>query len=633
MQAKILDWAMKRMGLADNPAKVNNTAVVLLDESLLFPVLYSMPEYVPGINITLQFPFYLTSFYSFLNKWLYVLSQFLRNGQVYYKDFQLLISSEVMQKFFPDFVRDFNQKYHSYPDLQITLDYLKGLDQYDVLFGLGKMQARELVEMVLSLVHRIYKDADDFEREYIFHIHSHLQSLKKQINELKIDFSAEIMVSLLRQMFYSIRVPFEGQKINALQVITIMETRNLDFDNVIILSANEGIYPPIKRGQSFFPEFVRAAYQLPILRYQDSLFSYFFYRLLQRAKKVMIVYNSVLDKGVEGKSRYILQLEKETGLIKENHVFTDVLTLPKEIVEGEVENLPETVRSISVSAINTYLTCPRKYYYHYVIGLQAPEQDNDLEMTDAEFGTVVHYTLETLYAELQERTGNNITEHDLKKAKQEVDDFLIRAWQEFNLEHFYNKGFFKILYGAMKEYVNNVLDFDLKYAPLSVISLEKRKGKYETNFDIGEGRQIKLYGIIDRIDRSGEFVRLIDYKTGKKELIVSNFDKLFSQEHNKEVFQLLFYKLLVKDNFKGQKVIPVLYSLPLLRSRGYTGFIKLAGIVYSPDLTHVLDDMVIPEYEERLRVLLRKILFEDRTFPKTGKSDTCNYCPYLELCN
>ncbi len=627
-QAKILEWAFGQMGVEGE--QVARTAIILLDESLLFPVLYSLPEAVTEVNITLQFPFYLASLYSFLDKWLFVLSQLSRNGQVYYKDFNVLLSSEVMQKFFPGFVQAFGQKHAREREVSINRVFLQGLKDADVLFALDGKKGLELIDIVLRLVYRIFRNADDFEREYIYHIHNNLQSLKKQLLDLGVDFSADVMISTLRQIFYSIRVPFQGQKMNALQIMTIMETRNLDFDNVIILSANEGIYPPIKRSQSFFSEFIRAAYGLPILRYQDSLYSYFFYRLIQRAKNVMLVYNAIPDKGAEGKSRYILQLEKETNLIKKHHVFTEILSIPVERDTGTIENLPEPPKAISVSAINTYITCPRKYFYKYIAGLQVPETTSDLEISDSDFGTVVHRTLELVYQELMKQTDNNITAGALNQAKDWVEDFLSQAWTEAGLDSFYDKGFFKVVRSSMYRYVCNVLNHDRAYAPFSIVSLEEREYKYE--LDLGNGKKVLLYGIIDRVDQKGDVIRLVDYKTGKKETNAGQMDKLFSDNHNKEVFQLLFYKLLVKNHFTQYRVVPVLYSLPSLRNSRHTGFIRVDNMELLPELANEMDERIIPEFEQRLQNLLRQILYEDKTFPKTDNTEACAYCDFSGFC-
>ncbi len=638
-QAKILDWAFDHLGIKNNIEKLKNTAVILLDESLLFPVLYSLPETSDEqqhnnlkINITLQFPFYLTSLYSFLDKWLLILSQLQRNKQVFYNDFHILLTSEVLQKFFPDFIHDFENKFKTTPQLAITTDFLHGLTDADLLFELESKNGILLIDKTLQLVHRIFKHADDFEREYIFHIHNDLQSLKKQLLDLGAQLDIDVLIPVLKHNFFSIRVPFEGQSLDALQVATIMETRNLDFENVIMLSVNEGIYPPIKRGQSFFPEFIRAAYHLPILRYQDSLYSYFFYRLIQRSKNVMLVYSSVIDQKAQGKSRYILQLEKETDLIKAKHVFTEVLTLKTEQPDKPLDSIPERRKKISPSAINTYIACPRLYFYRYIAGLKEPEDTNLLEMQSTQFGTIVHRTLELIYSDLSNKTGNNITDQALKEASQHINDFLVKAWEESDIQFAYDKGFFKVMGKAMEAYVARVLDFDRQHAPFSIVSLERSQGQYNTFIDIGDNTTVEIYGIIDRIDRKDDLIRLIDYKTGKDEPKVSNMDKLFEDDSNKAVFQLLLYRLMVQDQFSDMRIIPALYKLSKLGNKGYSTYITINKVEYNPEKSSLLDNEIMPEFQQRLVQLLRKIFLEDKTFPKTQNLKTCSYCPFKTLC-
>ena len=630
-QAKILPWALKKLDLDKKNTDLSKTAIVLLDENLLFPVLYSLPDYIDKVNITLQFPFSLTPLYSFFKKWLRIIRQLFVAKNIYYKDFQILLKTEIIQKYFSDFLNSFKQKYLHKPSLVINYNYLKKITGSNILFTEVK-SANDIIEIALKLLYRIYRNADDFEREYIYHAYVNLNELKKELLEFGQDYEPQIVASLIESIFSSIRVPFEGHSLNALQIITIMETRNLDFDNIVILGANEGIYPPIERSQSFFTESIRAAYNLPILKYQDSLYSFFFYSLIQRAKKVLIVYNSVSDEKVAGKTRYVLQLEKETDLIKKVHIFTENLSLPLTRKANEELHLEIGINKFSASALITYLTCPRRFFYQYVVKLLPPEQEDILEISVSQFGSLVHRAVELFYYDLFKKY-QIISPDNLKQARKNVDTYLNMAWDETNVNLFKNKGYFSVVYDVMKTYLLNVIDYDINYAPFEIVSLEKSKGYY-TNTITVNNKLVQLYGIIDRIDKKENLVRLIDYKTGKKEIKNIKLENLFNNIKQPEVFQLLFYKMLVDKKFQDSKVVPILYSLSVMSKNlhNYSGYLKIDKVDVSFENIDYLDNVIMPTYSKFLKDLINKILFEDKSFTPVYPNPACEYCPYIGFC-
>ncbi len=647
-QAKAIPWVFKDMGInRENKEKLASTVIVLLDESMLFPVLYSLPDYADEINITLQFPFYLTSLYSFFDKWIYLIRQLIVSSKVYYKDFLQLIKTEIARKYFPDFVNGFANVLEHRQILSIQVQDLKDIPQADMLFVFEKKNAGFLLEHVRKLIFWMLKKADDFDREYLYYVYNQLGELISDMEEFDENIDVLMALHLLSQILYSVRVPFQGESVEALQIMTIMETRNLDFENVIILGMNEGVFPKMSRSHSFFSEFIRRAYGLPVMSYRDALYSYIFYRLIQRASNVYLIYNSVPSQGVEGPSRYLLQLEKETNLISQHIVFTDEITIPA--VE-ETFPLPEhdyRPDYISVSAINDYIECPRRFFYKHIVKLPEPQQMDLLEFDHALLGSMVHNVLEKIYSTIARRNNHIIDAENLKAELGKIDQY-IKAFIEQN-EDVAGMDFFsgvnKIKLQVVKDYVRKVIEFDINaYVPFEIISLEKdklsdRNSGYSVKFPVTEDFSLSLYGILDRVDKklidNVEVIRICDYKTGRKETRFGSVEELFGEKPNSPVFQLLFYKYMVKDlkEFSDKIVVPYLYSIPRLLERGYTGYLTTGrNNIYDHGNIAELDEVIMPDFEVRLKDLLRKIIFEDKEFAKTDDATRCTYCPYKELC-
>ncbi len=647
-QAKAIPWVLRDLGInGDNKYKLASTVIVLLDESMLFPVLYSLPEYVDNVNITLQFPFYLTSLYAFFDKWIYLLRQFIVVSKVYYKDFLQLIKTEIARKYFPDFVESFSKKLAEKQILSIQELDLKDVSGAEDLFLFNKENASLLLEHIRNVIFQMLKKADDFDREYLYYVYNQLGGLISDVESFDEAIDVLMSLHLLSQILYSVRVPFQGESEEALQIMTIMETRNLDFENVIIVGMNEGVFPKITRGHSFFSEFIRRAYGLPVISYRDALYSYIFYRLIQRASNVYLIYNSVPSQGVEGPSRYLLQLEKDTNLISQHIVFTDEITIPG---VGEVFQLPVLEyrpEYISVSAINDYIECPRRFFYKHIIKLPEP-QDLDLQEFDhALLGTMVHSVLEKIYSTIARRNNHIIDAEnlnaELQKIDQYIDEFIDQNKDTAGMD-FYS-GVNKLKLQVVKDYVRKVIKFDLDtYVPFEIISLEKdklsdRRSGYSVEFSVTEDFSLSLYGIFDRVDKKDfngvEVIRICDYKTGKKETKFRTVEELFGEQPNSSVFQLLFYKYMVKGikDFSNKVVVPFLYSIPRLLDSGYTGYLTTGRKnIYHHENIIELDEIIMPDFETRLKDLLRKIIFEDKEFPKTEDSTRCTYCPYKDLC-
>ena len=641
-QARILPQIFEQLGLKDNPGQLERTAVILLDEAFLFPVLYSLPDYVEKINVTLQFPLRLTALYSFFEAWFYVINHLKKGFKLYYKDLQQLLDTEIIQKIFPDLSQQLKQLMSQKRELYIALpDQLK---QHIVFSVLNTQNSTEFLDQLLRLVYQIYKKSDQFEREYIYAVYTAINQLQIAIDQLQgFELSIDILLSLLRQYFYDIRVPFEGNSLRGLQIMTIMETRNLDFDNIIMLGLNEGIYPRISRPHSFLTESMRKFYGLPILKYQDSLYAYIFYRLLHHAKNVYLIYNSLVETGNEGKSRYILQLENETDLIKEQYTFTEDLVIPEFSFELKPENIQPLIsqkKILSASALLNYLRCPRMFFLNNVLRLSVPQQE-EFEIGVAEFGDILHSTLEQFYLTIKSQKNSPIIEaQDIEALKPKIPDFVEQAMRNIiNQNIDMNSGDISMAANAIIAYANKVVEYDAQnVAPFEIVTLERdehEKGYYY-NFKVNENLTVTLQGIFDRIHKKDGIYYLLDYKTGKKNHRVT-LDKLFDSSKldykSEPIFQLLIYYLIYKGLNPSHDLVLWLYDVPSMfkEKHNFSPEINVSNITFRPEKLSEIQE-IIKIFEQNLRNLLEQIFSPDQKFPMTDNLKACDNCPFAQIC-
>ncbi len=641
-QARILPKIFEWLGLKDNPQQLERTAIILLDEAFLFPVLYSLPDYVEKINVTLQFPLRLTALYSFFEAWFYVIGQLKKGYKIYYKDLQQLLDTEIIQNIFPEISQQLkqlmSQKRELYTDLP---DNLKNHTVFDVL---NATNATEFLDSLLSLIYRIYQNSDEFEREYIYAVYTAINQLQIAIDELQgFELSLDILLGLLRQYFYDIRVPFEGNSLRGLQVMTIMETRNLDFDNIIMLGMNEGIYPQISRSHSFLTESMRKFYGLPVLKYQDSLYAYIFYRLLHNAKNVYLIYNSLVELGNEGKSRYILQLENETDLVKEQFTFTEDLTMPEFSFNLNPEDIKPLISQktiLSASALLNYLRCPRLFFLNNVLRLSIPKEE-ELEIDAAEFGDILHHTLERFYTDIKNQKNSPIIQaSDIEQYKPNIPVIVEQTIRELINENIdLNSGDIAMVANAVIAYANKVLEYDAQnVTPFEIVTLErgeKNKGFYY-DFKVNDNLTVTLQGIFDRIHKKDGIYYLLDYKTGEKShkaKLENLFDPSKLDYKIEPIFQLLVYYLIYKGLNPAHNILLWLYDIPSMfkEKHNFSPQIQVAGITFDTSKLSEIDE-IIKIFEQYLRNLLLEIFSPDQQFPMTDNLKTCEHCPFTQIC-
>ena len=476
------------------------------------------------------------------------------------------------------------------------------------------------------------------------------QILEKQTE--KVDLKT--FKGLFRKATRSVKIPFSGEPVEGLQVMGVLETRNLDFKHVFMLNMNEDIFPAAQRNGSFIPYRIRKAFDLPTFEVQDAIYAYLFYRLFQRSERLSFYYNMYADFGMSGEvSRFIRQLEQESKLTIKRKKLSNSIQV-KERLPISIEKTEEVLdrlsiytdkvplkdqKKLSASALNVYYNCKLQFYFKYVLRLFSGDELSD-ELDKRNFGNVLHRTLEYLYQDaIDGKPDCVVTENDFFKIRNSVDGAIEKAFRKhFGMgekRKFELKDRNVVMADLIRKFVHKIIDIDEAYAPFSILSLE---GKYEQTFPIqsnGQTYKIRLGADIDRVDQKDGAVRVIDYKSGKDAKEIESIEKVFDptpgttwkKGRNKAGFQTLFYALLyTSNNGTAQAVIPGLLNMQELFQPDFDYRLTLGG---SP-LTDARP--YLETFESKLSELLSEIFDTDQPFDQTEDERSCKFCDFKGIC-
>lgn len=650
-QAKVAGDIIKDKYL--NEANLSNTAIILFDENLLIPLLNSIPEELSKYNITMGYPLKNTPIYSLLESLLTIKlnSEYLyknRDGDVISTDDVIsLLSNHYFGKLIDENrvdnlvnrMKDNNMAFISRKVIEETFVGYEQLYQHlsDFVFDSSK-DMKYLNSKLMTLFKYIgdslkVSEEVDINMEFFAIFDVVLRELDKIMNvyaDINIDFKTYI--KMVQSSIRNGSISFYGEPLTGLQIMGILETRTLDFDNLILLSVNEGNIPKNIKPSTFIPADVKRCFDIPSIQDKTSIYAYYFYRLILKAKNIHIVYNteqSVL--GSSDKSRYILQILNELKpIIGENRV-TERIETPKHISqinpivkveknEKIIAKIDELVNGgLSPSALNVYLNCTLQYYYQYVIGMGKDRGEITGVLESDVIGSAIHKTLNCLYEPF---IGCNLVTNELKgKIAITLDTILKQEFENGDSKH--GKNF--LIRKVMESYIERFIDMEseeISKGAEIMISMLEQKLEYKMKLN---DRDIVLKGFIDRVDRFNDDIRIVDYKTGnvvKNEVSISEISDL---ESKSKAFQLLFYALLYakENNIDEQKIESGIYSLRNLKG----GFLKLnfKDKEITPDL--------ITEFEEYIKVKVSELLDIQTPFTQTDTSENCQYCSFKSVCN
>ena len=644
------------------------TAVVLCNEALLQPVLHALPDNVKHINITMGFPLSQTPAYSFVNALmeLHTSGYNPNNGRYLFAEVISVLKHPYTRQLSPEaekleqtLTRD--NRFYPLPS------ELKQDNVLELLFtprrnnlDLCSMLSEALKEVAVIYQQQAASHSDAFDqlyRESLFKTYTLVNRFHTLIESKELNVQAGTFQRLLTRVMSSSSIPFHGEPAIGMQVMGVLETRNLDFRHLIMLSVNEGQLPKAGGDSSFIPYNLRKAFGMTTIDHKIAVYAYYFYRLMQRAEKVTLVYNTATDGINRGElSRFMLQFLIEWGypvLRKQLEAAQSpqdstpiIIEKTPDIMERmksvfDIRNNPKAL--ISPSALNCYLDCPLKFYYKYVALLSAPDEVT-ADIDSAKFGSIFHYAAEHIYKDLTAH-GKLISKENLEtllKDEVRLQTYVDNGFKElfFNLppneQPEYN-GIQLINSAVIVKYIQQLLRNDLRYAPFTFIGSEQRIFE---NIEICTSTgdiQSRIGGINDRIDSKGESLRIVDYKTGGDADTPANVQSLFipDKKRSNYVFQTFLYASIVckklREKNDSRLVAPALLYIHRAASEKYSPVIQM-GEPRKPK--EPVDNFAQYEgdFRENLKTLLEDIFNPDISFTQTEIEDKCAYCDFRALC-
>lgn len=669
-----------------------NVAIVLSDESLLQSVIHSLPQEVESINITIGYPLQQTPFYSLIQQLIQLQGiGHSKQGDTYRLHYVLIALRHPYTRYISEKYTKLLAKLDEQKRFYLSRDFLSmdGDEGLTLLFrNLEEATAsqdeynRKLITYLLDVLRTIGTHAkelnDPLFHESLYRTYTLLNRLQDLIiaGDLQVDIIT--LERLIRQLIQTTSIPFHGEPAEGIQVMGVLETRNLDFDHILVLSCNEGKLPKGVNDSSFIPYTLRKAYGLTTVENKVAIFAYYFHSMLQRAHDITLTYNNATEDGQSGEmSRFMLQMMVESQhSIKRKTLVAGQKPLRPAYSDAqktdEVMAVLDNIKMITPTFLNTYQRCQKQFYYKYVKGLLEPDEIDEDEVDNKIFGNIFHRAAELFYYTFASKDdiatddqGKQrlihpivITADDLDHALKDTSLIYRLVDQAFREELFkvsssdyhpkYN-GLQLINKEVIASYLRQLITIDRRQAPFTIIGMEIA---VSTTLGVATARGQKLFrigGFIDRLDSvaasgnpsaSGnlaERIRVIDYKTGRSRTShPKDIEEVFSTQplaigkHNDYYLQAILYSLIVKNdrryNPAQEPVSPGLLFIQNAGAEDYDPTLKLGK--------ELLTD-VVPleaEFTNHLRSLLSNIYDPALPLKPTDDKKRCTFCPYAALC-
>ena len=616
------------------------TAIVLTDEKLLMPVLYSIPQMIKTFNVTAGYPMGQTPVYILFE---YLVRLFLNiKDRKHYKElFQNIIKHHIVDSVLEDTEK---QKINSYligldssKTSFINIDDIIEIKTISKIFDFSPDTyiGDYLLDVFSSLAKRYYEtEHEKINLEFMTKIIDELTQINNLFAQSDFVPSTKVYVQSIRKHIQSISIPFDGEPLLGVQIMGILETRNLDFENVLILSMNDENYPSSSVRRSFIPHVLREGYSLPTHRYQEAMYTYYFYRLMQRSTRIDIAYCSSTEGLKNGEvSRYVSQLKFEkihplnniNLSLKVNSYDKLGSCLKDEKFRSYAQDLGSGKIAISPSAIDMWMTCQMKFYFYRILKIKS-EQEVEEGISAMDFGNSVHKVLDVLYEQIVSRSNADAIEILNKILKSNEIKVKVQEWIEESFPDIVNSGSTNSIRTFIESYIETVIKYDISRTDNFVVKLLEEK--INTTINLPTGHKMRLAGFVDRIDSSNLVDMIIDYKTGspatKKETIESLFDSEVERV-NKPYIQSLIYCYMYKKQ-TGRNVVPALFYPKVMKKPDFNPRLLING-------NHIDNyDIVAEEFESQLIGTLCEIVDNSESLHRTSVVERCEYCDYKKIC-
>jgi len=640
-----------------------NTAVVIPDENLLLPLLYAVPEHINKINVTMGYPMQFTPVAGLMEH-IFELHKRkkLVEGEVkfYHRTVSNILNHQFIIMVCGNTINNINSHIRKQNLIYVPAEVLHQHKLLQAIFQ-PEIEAETLLDYLLNILKLLYgawqkikeKSADyQLESGFLYQYYITVNRLSGILKMYKpaISMQLDTLISLVKQLTSGITIPFVGEPLDGLQVMGALETRGLEFENVIISSFNEGIYPKKSFSNSFIPYNLRKGFGLPTYEHQDAITSYNFYRLIHRTKRIFLLFDSRIDNGITGEvSRFYHQLKYLYQLnILEKKVAYDISIRADDDIQIEKDeriivklnsflDASQSNTALTASSINAYIKCPLLFYLTYIETIQPMDELSEKLEADV-FGSIFHQVIARLYQPYVNQTIYPEVLEAMLKEENTIKSYISEAFANL---------FFKLPTGSTMElrgnnlliaqvifkYIRGVLTSDKRYAPFTYISGEK---KYTSILKTRYG-EVNLKGYIDRVDAKDGVVRIIDYKTGSGSLEFKDWSDLFSHEPESKkqaphVLQTLLYGYLYKQKTQLKQIIPAIIYTKHIFNQDFSPL-----IVYKPEINtqQVIDNYfdVEKDFLSGLTSCIEEIFDPEIPFQQTQLHDNCKYCDFKNICN
>ena len=656
-----------------------HTAVVMCDENILLPVMHSLPTEADKVNITSGFPLGMTPVASLISQ---LFDLYTIGSQQHGKRYRTQYVTKVLTHPYAHYISSCTKKIFQqltdghifFPDSkQLTMNGDdEGLNmlfptstdftQVDnspnaTIVNTGNISLLRQIGMLIKRIGVNAKtESDALFQESVFRMYTILNRLELLAASGDMDVDITTLRRLTKQLITTTTIPFHGEPVVGIQIMGVLETRNLDFDHVLLLSCNEGNMPKGVNDSSFIPYSIRKAHGLTTIDNKVAIYSYYFHRLLQRAHDVSIVYNNTTDNGHTGEmSRFMLQLMVD-GTHTINHHNLLAQNMPttlssKNIVKDEkILQVLNGMNSISPSAINKYIRCPLSFFYQYVANIKEPDCEDDT-VDNRMFGTIFHKAAQIIYEDVASRQGT-VEKSQLQKyienkklieavVDQAFNEELFKMSESSTIRHPEYNGLQIINRNVIIEYLMQLLKTDQRLAPFTVLGLEC-KAYNDIIFTVDDGikRRMSIGGIIDRLDmvtnlQTGQqTIRVVDYKTGSPiKTQTKSIEEIFednSHRHSDYYLQTFLYSLIVSNSSKfnpsSKCVSPALLFVKQVGNDNYDPVLEI-GSNKVTDIVKYKSDFI-----KLLKEKLSEIFSKDKPFMPTNDKRNCKNCVYRMIC-
>ncbi len=556
------------------------SALIFSDESLLRPMLNVLPKGIDKMNVAMGYPLNASNSYSLLDQIFSTLKnveRYKQKSSLYYKDFENIFHHELIQLLLENKKIDLssiehkiNKENYTYLPKKIITDALdKHAYLFDVLFYRSNADMAFLLNKVVYLFEEIRDvlldlNVDIIEKEAVLVILSNLKKLSVVLTKHPFVKSPESILQMVKQLIRTGKVSFFGEPLQGLQVLGLLETRGLDFENLILLSCNEEILPVASYSQSLMPYDLRKYFGLPTKDDKEAMFAYYFYRLLQRSKNIHLIFNDGAPDGMSTNeiSRYLLQVQNElesdrvkiishANISEEKFIEIDAFkaVAGSEDIQKRVKHFLE--QGLSASAINTFNKCPRDFFFSYLL---RPNEADKVEenIESSTYGTIVHEVLEELYSVDDGLITLSLIEDMQQNFEEVLTKHFFDVFPSGNFKSGKNLLQFETAKYAISQFLKAEKQFVKEHGVIKILGLEKTfKKEITCQTPYGE-MKFNLKGNIDRIDKIGNTIRIIDYKTGKVDdhlVFKSNMKSMYSYS-----MQLMVYLYLFSGNEGGAEI-------------------------------------------------------------------------------